>query len=870
MGFVTDETISHYRITEKLGEGGMGVVYKAEDTKLERPVALKFLSPLLNQDAEVRKRFDREAKAAAALSHPNVCTVHEIDEEDGRAFIAMEFVEGESIDKKIERGPLKLDDALHIADQIAKGLEAAHKKNIYHRDIKPQNVIVGDEGHAKVMDFGLAQLADRSRLTRDGTTLGTVAYMSPEQTEGAGTDQRTDIWSLGVVIYEMITGRLPFQGDYNQAIMFSILHEEPEPMTALRTDATAELERIVNKCLAKKPAERYQAATDLIVDLQAIANQRVAPETVPILRKPAAGRNYSWAAAAALATLVALGVSGLHFSEPELPRPVRKFDIAPEDFHSREARPAVSPNGEHIAYTAGSPRTGLWLRTLSQTSPRRLEGTDGAMRPFWSPDSKSIGFVAGGSLKRIDVSGGPAIDVCRLPGIGRYFLADWRPDGESIVFASRNPTWLFEVSARGGEPRVLVERADSAASASVSSPRFLSNRMLLYRRGTPGLGRSLVSRDLETGEEKEWPMAAGAFTFSRTGHILYQSNSRYTNQLWALPFSADSPGPSGDPFLVADDAGWPSVTDDGLLVYQQYSVPQTLRVSIVDRSGKEVDDTGRRWNRGSQPTFSPDGRRLIVALGDDDVRAIWLHDLKNRNWTRLNTVGFFPVWAPRGNRVAFSEERGRHLGIPVQSAEPSEPTVLLDDAGGEIVTDWNGTTGRILYYRLESDRRDRDLWYLEPDGQDGYAPKMFLSEPFNQRSGAFSPDGDWVAYVSDQEGPDEVYLRKFPEGTPVYKVSRQGGDGPRWRRDGKELFFLEGQVLIAVDVTLGGKVSFGQPRALFSDPTFLDDPLFRRYDVAPDGRTFAVVSLSPEALASPPVIRVVENWYEEFRDREQN
>ena len=418
---------------------------------------------------------------------------------------------GESIDKKIERGPLKLEDALDIAGQIGKGLEAAHKKHIYHRDIKPQNVIVGDEGHAKVMDFGLAQLADRSRLTRDGATLGTVAYMSPEQTEGAGTDQRTDIWSLGVVLYEMITGRLPFQGDYNQAIMFSILHEEPEPMTALRTDVPTEIERIVNKCLAKKPEERYQAVTDLIVDLQAIAQDSIAgTRTVPVAPQPVASRNYLPAAVAALATLAALGVSWVHFSEPEERRPVRKFDLTPKDFHSMETRPAVSPNGEHIAYTAGSPTTGLWVRTLNQTNPNRLEGTDGATRPFWSPDSKSIGFVAGGSLKRVAVSGGPTIDVCRLPGLGRHFLADWRPDGEAIVFASQNPTRLFEVSAHGGEPRILVDRTSSeAAPSSASSPRFLSNRILLYLVGTLNQGGVLIVRDLETGAEQEWPLAAG-------------------------------------------------------------------------------------------------------------------------------------------------------------------------------------------------------------------------------------------------------------------------------------------------------------------------------------------------------------------------
>ena len=454
------QTISHYKITHKLGEGGMGVVYTAEDTKLERPVALKFLPPHLLGNEDVRKRFEREAKAAAALHHPNICPVYEIDEVEGKAFIAMAFIEGESLDKHISKGPLKLEQALDIAQQIVKGLEAAHEKGIFHRDIKPENVIVDSKGHVTIMDFGLAQLTEASRLTKTDETLGTVAYMSPEQTEGSGTDHHTDIWSLGVVLYEMVSGQQPFKGDYDKAVMYSILHEQPEPITALRTGVPMELERVTNKCLAKNPEERYQTAADLIVDLQGVANDSAAgTKVVPVAAKPVPRRNALWPALAAAATLLAVGVSWLHFAEPEPKRPVRKFAIATEGFQSNEARAVISPNGAYIAYTAGTTEMSLWVRPLNQESPRRLEGTEGATRPFWSPDSEFIGFVTAGSLKRVPVSGGPTADICRLPGIARYFLADWRPDGESIVFASQNPTRLFEVSAGGGEPRLIVNRA---------------------------------------------------------------------------------------------------------------------------------------------------------------------------------------------------------------------------------------------------------------------------------------------------------------------------------------------------------------------------------------------------------------------------
>ena len=881
-------TISHYRVTAELGRGGMGVVYKATDTKLERTVALKFLAEHALEDPEHKARFVREAKAAARLDHQNICPIYEIDEVDGQMFLAMAYLEGQTLKDKIAERPLKLDEALDIAIQTAQGLKAAHQKEIVHRDIKPANLMLTEDGPVKIMDFGLAQLAEQSRLTKTATMLGTPAYMSPEQAQRLPTDRRTDIWSLGVVIYEMVTGRLPFEGERQEAVLYAIAQEDPEPITALRVGVPTELDFIVSKAMAKDAGERYQHVEEMIVDLRGLSKKLASGKSTVLRSQPAAApiqapseelglrRKLRLQQALLAATAIALLVLAfVHFRETLPEKQVRKFALTPEGFQSIEARAAISPSGEYITYSAGKPEMSLWVRPLDQESPRRLEGTEGARRPFWSPDSEFIGFVAGRILKRVPVSGGPTADLCRLPGSGRFFLGAWRPDGESIIFASQNPTRLFEVSVRGGEPRLIVDRVPSEEAVWASSPQFLSDRILLYRvsGGTPSVGESLVARDMETGEEQEWPVPAGAFVYSPTGHILYQLHSRFTGDLWALPFSSDPLGPSGDSFPIANNAGWPSVSDDAVLVYRQEGAPQTIRVRIVDRSGEEINDTDRRWRLGWHPTFSPGGKRLIVAVSNADTEDIWLYDLINRNWTRLAgdpSIETFPVWAPDGERVSFSSTQGStDIGIYIQSAEPGEAQILLDAPGSEIVTDWNRATDRILYYRVETDERSRDLWYLEPDGRGGYDPKLFLSESFNQRAGAFSPDGRWVAYVSDQEGPNEVYVRKFPEGTPVHKVSRRGGEAPRWRSDGKELYYVEGQTVVAVDVNLEKEFSFGAPRPLFSDPSFLDDPLFRRYDVAPDGQTFAVISYAPEALASPAVIRVVENWFEEYRDRQQ-
>ena len=481
-------TISHYKILTKVGEGGMGVVYKATDTKLERPVALKFLAPHAIEDPEHKARFVREAKAAARLDHQNICPIYEIDEVEGQTFLAMAYLEGQTLKDKIAERPLKLDEALDIAIQTAQGLKAAHQNEVVHRDIKPANLMLTAQGQVKIMDFGLAQLADRSRLTKTTTMLGTPAYMSPEQAQRLPTDRRTDVWSLGVVIYEMVTGRLPFEGERQEAILYAIGSEDPEPITALRVGVPMELDRIVGKAMAKDAGERYQHVEEMIVDLKSLRKklaagkstivgaQRTAPAAAagtsasPSLTStpehagtrdavpesvPQRSQRFLQIAISALAGL-AIGIilmMGLRSPGPVQQPFVARFAFTPG---SEILDPVISPNGRHIVYVAGEGLRKLWIRDLDREQPRELEAGLGAWRPFWSPDSQFIGFAADGDMKKISVRGGRAITLCQLPG--SFFRGgSWSPDGSSITFTTAPPTRTLEIPAQGGEPRELLE-----------------------------------------------------------------------------------------------------------------------------------------------------------------------------------------------------------------------------------------------------------------------------------------------------------------------------------------------------------------------------------------------------------------------------
>ena len=544
----------------------MGVVYKAQDTRLDRPVALKFLPAQLLGDEEVKKRFKREAKAAAALDHSNVCTVYEIDEADSKTFISMALIEGESLDKKIEQGPLKLDEALDIGQQIAKGLEAAHKKGVVHRDIKPQNIMVGEDGHVTIMDFGLAQLTQASLLTRPDQTLGTTFYMSPEQTEGSGTDHRTDIWSLGVVLYEMITGQRPFKGDYDKAVMYSILNEEPEPMTAIRAGVPMELEDYIAKALAKDLEDRYQSAADLLIDLRTLSGRMKSGRSRTLAAaKPSEARpvvltpKLPWVIAAIcliglVGSLVFRGSSTVPGREGQAP--IRRYSFSPDSLVLFGNRVGVSPNGRHIVYAVERDGVSqLEIRDLDSEQPRQLAGTEGAQRPFWAPDSQMIGFATGGDLKKIPVSGGEAATICPLPS-SIYRGGTWSPDGREIVFSSGGnaPTVLYRVPALGGRPEPLAGLDQTLPKVN---PHFLPlefGRAILYEH-TPGRDALIHLLDIETGEQVVVGQG-GRPVYHPSGHILYEIGN--PAEVWALPISVEGMKATGEAFPVVRNAGAPS------------------------------------------------------------------------------------------------------------------------------------------------------------------------------------------------------------------------------------------------------------------------------------------------------------------------
>ena len=837
---VIGQTISHYKITDKLGEGGMGVVYKAEDTKLKRPVALKFLAAHLLKDEESSKRFEREAQAAAALHHPNVCPIHEIAEAEGQTFLAMAFIEGDSLDKRIEQGPLKIPEALDISRQIANGLQAAHEKGIAHRDIKPGNVIVDEKGHATVMDFGLALLTEGSKLTQLDTTVGTVAYMSPEQAQGAEVDHRTDLWALGCVVYEMVCAQRPFRGVYDQVLLYEIVNQEHEPLTGVRAGVPMELEWIAAKCLAKDQGKRYQSATDLIVDLETLqeklksgkstilrggmATQAVVTgqagsrartgvvqagasaeaasgdRGLPEHQPPGGGQKASTArerlawllAAASLAAVLVLGF--LHFGQSpaeQAAKVLRRFTVTPLlSMSQADVRvAAISPNGLYIALAMAGTEGRLWIQDLNQREPRVIEGTEAAFVPFWSPDSRFIAFRVGSELTKVPVRGGPASRICELPG--SIFGGSWSPDGELIVFSSRadgsGPPMLYEVPARGGTPQVLVSAGEADASpegprGGIADPHFLpagaGSHVLLFTFGS-AFERTMMIQDLESGRREI--LGPGTLpVYAAGGYLVYQT-SPSTHDLWALPFSLDTLQATGEAFPIAQGAQVPTVSADGTLVYVDGTGTEQEQLVWLDRRGGKTRELGRAQEFIVDLAVSPDVKRVAVSARESGNQDIWVYDAERAVKTRLTTkdnLDFRPVWSPAGDEILFAPVDV--LDIVSRPADGSgEAKELLASADRDWVTDWSRDGRYILFARTDPENGP-DLWYLERKPEGGWEPKPFLQTPFRERASKLSPDGRFIAYSSNESGQEEIHVQPFPEGGRKTTVSTNGGQQARW------------------------------------------------------------------------------------------
>ncbi len=892
------QTISHYKVLSEVGRGGMGVVYKAEDTKLKRPVALKFLRSDVLEDEEHKERFLREAQAAAALDHPNICTVYEIDEADGQTFLSMAYLEGETVKEKIKARPLKLEEALDIAIQTAQGLQAAHEKGIIHRDIKGANLMVTPQGQVKIMDFGLAQLAERSQLTKTATILGTPAYMSPEQSQRLPTDRRTDIWSLGVVIYEMVTARLPFEGERQEAVLYAIGTEDPEPITALRVGVPTELDFIVSKAMAKDAGERYQHVEEMIVDLRGLSKKlasgkstilqlpapdaasrlnvgtgRAAAKQVPrrsqrFLQMVVAGLSVALAVALFLITWQALR------SPDPAPTPLRRFAFTPESLSELSiGRAAISPDARHIVYVSGEQPPRLWLHSLSRDQARPLLGSDGGSRPIWSPDSEWVAFVAGRELKKISIDGGFPITLCSISR--RFSGGTWDPQGEAIIWGGGAAN-LQEVSARGGLAKPVFDGPVSELGPLNSSPYFLPSeapaRALLIDVGT-FTRSSIYLLNLDTGETEK--LADGSHgIYSRTGHVIYETQTSESG-LWALPFSLETLKASGEAFPVAAGVGDASVADDGTLVAVDLISSGGQRLIRRDRQGRKVGEIGSAQLQILRPAVSPDGTRVVAEGVQDraDAGDIWVHEVDrqlNQRLTFDETRDTFPSWSPDGEWIAFRSDRGgqRDLWVmPVNGDREARPLTRTETA--EFISTW-APDGRRLLYEAGSAGGSRDLWLLTMDeNRSPLEAAPFLETPFNTVRPRISPDGRYVAYVSDESGRDEVYVRDFPEGSGWNRVSGNGGNGPRWSRDGTELFYVEGDALVAAKIDIQSGFTVGPTEQLFKPAT---PRIIQRldYDVSADGHFVISEDVEVDGKTSKPAIRVIQNWFAEFRDREQD
>jgi WD40 repeat protein len=849
---------------------------------------------------------------------------------------------------------LKLEEALDIAIQTARGLEAAHDKAIVHRDIKSANLMLTSQGQLKIMDFGLAQLADRSKLTKTTTLLGTPAYMSPEQALREPTDLRTDVWSLGVVLYEMLTGHLPFEGEREQAVLYAITNEEPEPVTALRSRLPTEIDGILEKALAKKPEERYQHVADLLVDLQMLKKKveaggstikrtgqaaatashagpsqgqaegsplpgplarfrvienleeqddlvayraedtqlrrsvaiRVVPESEALKDdKRRRLQRLGMLAMVALAVLsLAFGVSqSLDKPSATDAMPLRKFSFTPLEKLTQErglrggvVQLAVSPNGGHVAFVAGHDRT-VWIRDLANEQAREIEGTQNALFPFWSPDSEFVGFGTESELKKISLEGTATITICELSG--PYFAGgDWSPSGGSIVFASGNlPLKAFEVPSQGGDPKLLFEPDESEEGLGALFPQFLPRGTaapaIMFSKVTTPVNSEIVIKNLETGER--FSLGAGALPrYSSTGHIVYQAGRR-EGGLWALPFSIKTLQATGEAFPIARNARSPSVADDGTLVYADItSEGGDQQLVWIDREGTKLGEIGQPQRRIVYPNLSPDERRVAAGGREGGTMDIWIHatdrPLKTR-FTFAPAGGYAAAWTPSGKEITFTSQRSGNQDQFIKPADgSSEAQLLVGTPLQKDTPEWSRDGRYFVYNQRELGMGTlRDLVYRErqQDGSLGEAV-MLLQTEFEDAAPKLSPDGRFVVYTSNDSGRFEVYVRSFPDGTGKRQVSTSGGTQPRWSRDGKEIFYVDRDTLMAVGVTTSPSFSSEPPEVLFAHPGLEAGGVAPRYDVANDGQRFVLA----EWLDGGPTlsIHVVQNWFAEFKDREQN
>lgn len=855
----------------------MGEVYRARDTRLNRTVAIKVLPSHLSATPEWRQRFEREARAISSLQHPHICTLHDVGRQNGIDYLVLEYLEGETLDARLRKGPLPLDQLLKIAIEIADALDHAHRQRIVHRDLKPGNIILSKSG-AKLTDFGLAKPTDtplvtvtgtptltNSPLTGEGKLVGTFQYMAPEQLEGREADARSDIFSLGCVLYEMATGRPAFHGESPLSVLAFILEREPEPLAKVKPLTPPALDHVVTTCLAKNPEDRFQTAHDVKLELKWVAE--LGTIALAPARKP---RKRALTLAIAITMLVvALVIVGMALWPPSGYTYTVRSELAPPpkgQFHFTGdlGGPAIiSPDGRLLAFSAHDEKNQqmLWLRPLDAMIARPLAGTDDGYYPFWSADSRSLGFFARGKLKRIDVAGGPAVELADLPGGGRG--GAWNKDN-TIVFSPDPFAAIYSVSANGGPPR-QVTKLDKSRHTSHRWPSFLPDgRHFLY------LAVSHTAGAHENDEIRVASLDGSTDRLILTGHANAQFASGRLlylrdQSLVAQPFDASTFQLTGTPQVLADfveyEPGWWnavfSASRNGVLVYGEASRPGGTRLAIVDRSGKVLANIGEHdWFDNLR--LSPDGQKLAVSLGQPTAD-LWVYDLSRgtrRRFTFQPTGNLTAAWSGDGKELFFSEVTGRETKIlrkPVSGVGEAEP--VFSAAGSQKVMSVSHDNRYLVYLQSDPGKTLGSLWILPLRGD----AKSFAFLPEEQffDTAEFSPDDRWIIYTRQLE----VYVTDFAKHEGKWQISNGGGGQPRWSRDGKEIFYMTaaGDVMAVPVNTSSGAFETGEPKRLFhlNIPRVLTFQT-RLYDVMPDGKRFVVNTTGEEDSWERVVL--VTNW----------
>ncbi|HEX2463025.1 MAG TPA: protein kinase [Thermoanaerobaculia bacterium] len=885
------QSVAHYKVTDRLGVGGMGEVYRAHDSKLHRDVALKVLPAALAHDPDYMARFAREATVLASLNHPNIAAVYGLEESQGATALVMELIPGETLADRIQRGPIPVEEAAAIALQIAQALEEAHEHGIIHRDLKPANVKITPEGRVKVLDFGLAKAIEGNSTavglthsptislaaTQAGVILGTAGYMSPEQAAAQRTDRRSDIWAFGVVLLEMLTGKRTFTGETVSHVLAAVLHGSPD-LSGVPAAVPPRIKELLQRCLTKNAKSRLQSIGDARVLLEeyVAAPASFAEKPTSAAAAAASPRRSAvipWAVAA-LGAAIAIGavVWGSRPSAAPAAQPVRlRAEIGPEPlFLGSGASAVLSPDGRHLALSLGTGQTrNLYVRSLDQLTVTQLPGTEVAYNPFFSPDGQWIGFVTPTQVKKVSIAGGTPITLCPS---NRSRGASWG-ENDVIVFAESPSSALSTVPAAGGKPSPLTTLDSAKAEFSHRWPQWLpGEKKILFTSlasGESSAGGVLEVLDVASGERKVIHQGGVYGRYLPSGHLVYLNEGT----LFAAPFDLDrlelprTPAPVVQGVAETGGAHF-DISQNGTLVYLEgLAGSPKYELVAVDRRGSASPLTAERQTF-VEPRFSPDGRRLAAEVITGTSSDSWVYDLDRGTVTRL-TFGdgpdSVPVWSPDGAWIVYASTREEHSGLYRKRADGSGEEELLLEGDSLYGSSWSRDGRFILYGIVAPTQTGNDIWVLPLDGD--RTPQPYVATEFSEAEAAFSPDGRWVAYNSDDSGRSEVYVRPFPASGGKWQVSAAGGSHPRWRSDGKELYFRNDSGVMSVEVdTTGSALRVGTPSQLFEGPFLraaIGGSIYADYDVAPDGQRFVMLR-GESRLSVPDHVIVVLDFFKEL------